>query len=324
MTDVETIDAKGEETTGGRDLAVAEKMPIPATGEISAIIPRNPDEAWRLSEAIFLAGMVPDSYRGANHQETKAKIMIGIMKGMEIGLAPISALSSIMIVNNRPSLWGDGAMALIQRSGKLEWIKEWLTGEEGKDDWTAHCEMKRVGQSEPYRGQFSWGDANRAKLTNKGPWMSYGRRMLRWRAFAWPARDGFADALFGLSIAEEVRDMPAAPPALTDKSFLEDAPAAAVEGPSPEPAPTPIEPDPTAPAPDGGLFPGLPEVMDPKWQRYVDEAGMEIAGAGADDLPAMREGFASEWERDETPEGVRAKVTARLDAREAAMKGRRK
>jgi hypothetical protein len=38
-------------------------------------------------------------------------------------------------------------------------------------------------------------------------------------------RDGFADCLMGLSIREEVEDLPAEAPGKTDTSFLEDAPA---------------------------------------------------------------------------------------------------
>jgi hypothetical protein len=40
----------------------------------------------------------------------------------------------------------------------------------------------------------------------KQPWILYPDRMLFNRARAFPLRDGFADALMGLSIAEEVMD----------------------------------------------------------------------------------------------------------------------
>jgi hypothetical protein len=43
--------------------------------------------------------------------------------------------------------------------------------------------------------------------SNKKPWIMYPDRMLFNRARAFALRDGFADALMGLGIYEEVRDM---------------------------------------------------------------------------------------------------------------------
>jgi hypothetical protein len=195
--------------------------PMVAGGDVEAIIPRNLDEAWRLAVTFVEAGMVPSSYEGKTTKETCAKLMIGIMKAMEVGYAPVTGLSNICVINNRPCLWGDGAMGLVQDSGKVEWAKEWFTGEESGDDWTAHCSIKRRGQEEPYEREFSMRDAKRAGLTNKGPWRSYPQRMLKMRARAWALRDGFADVLAGLSIVEEAQDMPA-PPEPTKIDFLQD------------------------------------------------------------------------------------------------------
>jgi hypothetical protein len=67
----------------------------------------------------------------------------------------------------------------------------------------------RKGQDQPYIGRFTVRDAKRANLwmnSNKDPWIKYPDRMLFNRARAFALRDGFADALMGLSIAEEVMD----------------------------------------------------------------------------------------------------------------------
>jgi hypothetical protein len=212
-------------------VAVSEPKPPKAelvAGErVSPIIPRTIDEVGRIAQAVIVAGLAPDSYRGTDDRGTASKIMIGIMKGAEIGLAPLTALASIAIINGRASLWGDGAVALIQASGKVEsWEESW-EGDEGSDAWTATCKIWRKGQNAPYIGTMTWGDAKRARLTTKGPWVSYGARMLMWRARSYAMRTGFADCLSGLAIAEEAQDMPAAP-APVDTVFLEDdAPAPA-------------------------------------------------------------------------------------------------
>lgn len=221
-------------------VAVAEEQPrlpapIEAGAPIMPIIPRDQIQAARLAGAIVDSGMVPNSYavtpgkgEGLNKSPeecarmTRARVLMGIIKGLEVGLAPTTALSSIAIVNGRPSLWGDGAMALVRRSGKVEYIKEWATGTPYQDDWTAHCEGMRKGESAPLSRSFSWAEAKRARLTGKpGPWQDYPARMLAARARAWVLRDLFADALSGLSIGEEAQDIPPAPPPVTDTGFLD-------------------------------------------------------------------------------------------------------
>ncbi|MGH6729111.1 MAG: hypothetical protein ACREBK_03065, partial [Sphingomicrobium sp.] len=61
----------------------------------------------------------------------------------------------------------------------------------------------------PYIGRFTVRDAERAGLwmnAKRKPWVHYPKRMLFNRARAFALRDGFADALAGLSITEEVLD----------------------------------------------------------------------------------------------------------------------
>lgn len=208
-----------------------QKAPIKSGGSVEAIVPQDLDEAWRLSVTFVKAGMVPASYKGQTDEETVSKIMMGIMKGLEVGFKPQAALANIMIVNNRPSVWGDGAIGLVQNSGKLEDFKEWHEGEPFKDDWTAHCLMKRVGIPEPTHTTFSYGEAKAAKLTTKvGPWMSYPRRMLQMRARAFAIRDGFSDVLHGLGIVEEQQDIPAPSGPVQSLEFLDDSlPAAQID-----------------------------------------------------------------------------------------------
>jgi hypothetical protein len=88
--------------------------------------------------------------------------------------------------------------------------------------------LKRRDQEEPYVRSFSFEDAKRARLTGKqGPWTDYPERQCYWRAASWAYRDGAADALMGLSVAEEVRDFEteAQRGHKTDTSDLNDAPA---------------------------------------------------------------------------------------------------
>lgn len=175
---------------------------------IHAIAPRSIDEAWRLSEAFVLAGMVPDSIKGKNVGETTAKVMAVMLKGLEIGFAPATALQTIMVINGKPCVYGDGVSALLQRSGVVEWIKTETSGSWVGNDYNCKITLKRKDQSEPYERSFGYEDAKKAGLVSKSStWKLYPERMCYWRALSWAARDGAGDALMGLGIAEEIKDI---------------------------------------------------------------------------------------------------------------------
>jgi hypothetical protein len=208
--------------------ATQEIAALQAGGGIAAIVPKSVEEAFRLAQLVVAAGLAPSSY-----DNNPSKVVIGIMKSMEVGFPPITGLGTIMIVNNRACIWGDGAMALCQAKGKVDQVSVEWTGkaptETGapSDDWGCIVRIWRKGQSVPYEGKFTVLDAKRAHLWNnpkKQPWVLYPQRMLFNRARAFPLRDGFADCLSGLAIAEEVQDLPEAAPAVTDTSFLADEP----------------------------------------------------------------------------------------------------
>lgn len=181
------------------------KAPMASGAPIMAIIPRDNAEAARLAEAFVVAGMVPESIKGKTDQETKAKAMLVILKGMEIGIAPVTAMETIMVINGRTALWGDGASALVHRSGQLEYIKHEYIG--AVDSLKCVVTVKRKGQGEAMSREFSIEDAKKAGLLGKGPWRLYPARMLFNRARAWCLRDGFADLLMGIGIAEELNDI---------------------------------------------------------------------------------------------------------------------
>lgn len=210
------------------------------TGErVTPILPRNIEEVGRVAQAIITAGLAPDSYKGGTQAETASRVIVGIMKGAEVGFPPITALSTIAIINGRPCIYGDGAIALAQSRGLVSKFEHRYSGEPDTDDYTCHVLIWRKGQESPYEGHFSLKDAKRAKLLNKpGPWMTYTSRMMFNRARAFPLRDGFADCLCGLAIAEEIQDLPTAAAPVVASEFLDDQPrndAIASEAPKPEP-----------------------------------------------------------------------------------------
>ena len=219
-----------EETTTDADDAVDQTpplfkreprdvVPFKAGGALASMIPQTPEEYARMANLLGQAGCIPASYSAPTVEETRAKLIIGLMKAVEIGVQPITGLNGIMIVNNRPSVWGDLAMSLIHRSGLLEKMDVRTVGsrpepklplDQWDDGFGYTVSMWRKGQDTAYSATFTVGDARRAKLwlnTKKQPWIYYPEDMLFNRARARCANRGFADALHGMGIVEEERDI---------------------------------------------------------------------------------------------------------------------
>jgi hypothetical protein len=159
-------------------------------------------DAMKFGETVANSEFAPKDFRGK-----PASCMLAIQCGAEVGLAPLQALQSIAVINGRPTIWGDAALALVQSSPVCEYIREYFEGE-GKT-LTAVCEAKRRGYPAPTVVRFSVADAEKAGLLGKsGPWSQYRDRMLQLRARGFALRNAFADALRGLITAEEAQDYP--------------------------------------------------------------------------------------------------------------------
>jgi hypothetical protein len=126
---------------------------------------------------------------------------------MEMGLAPMQALQNIAVINGKPSVYGDAAMALVQASPVCEDVEEFFEGE-GTPNPVAVCVAKRKGRK-PVTARFSVEDAKRAGLWAKqGPWSAYPKRMMQMRARGFALRDAFPDVLKGMITVEEAQDYP--------------------------------------------------------------------------------------------------------------------
>jgi hypothetical protein len=163
------------------------------------------DDAWRLAKAITLSGFAP---KGMDKQES---ILVAIQLGAELGLTPMAALQNIGVINGRPGIYGDAALALVRASGLLEVYSETEVGQPGTDGFGVKVAVKRKGY-DAMSETFTVADAKQAKLWGKaGPWTDYPKRMLKFRARGFALRDAFGDILKGMRTMEEIRDTPAEP-----------------------------------------------------------------------------------------------------------------
>lgn len=178
----------------------AVKAPVRAGAQVAALVPQTLEEAYRLAEAMSRSGLTPNGIK------TPEAVLVAIMAGAELGLAPFQSCMSFAVINGRASLWGDGIPALLLSNGFK--LTEWYENEANDfpDDMCAHCRITRP-DGDQIEADFSVADAKKAKLwTKDGPWQTAPKRMLRMRARAFAARDGAADLLRGLFVAEEAQD----------------------------------------------------------------------------------------------------------------------
>lgn len=225
-------------------------------GQIAGIVPQSFEDVYRLSRCISESGLAPAG------MTTPEQVTVAIMTGLELGLPPMFAIQKIAVINGRPALWGDAIPALLW--GHAFKLKEWIDGDINTDNATAFCQVIRP-DGESITRTFSKSDAIKAGLwqtaarvkkkgkdgsfyekDNDSPWFKYPQRMLQMRARGYACRDGAADVLSGLYIAEELeqpmRDVtPAADIPALEIPDIPDAPTEAEA--SQEPASTIADPD---------------------------------------------------------------------------------
>jgi hypothetical protein len=228
---------------------------------LPTLAPKSMGEAIEFSKMISSSGMVPAAYKGKPQD-----ILVAIQWGYEVGLQPMQALQNIAVINGKPSVYGDAAIALVKADPRCRGVKETIEGEGEK--MVARCVVRRAygDEIEETEATFSVDDAKRAKLWGKqGPWSQYPKRMLAMRARGFAIRDAFPDAMKGMITAEEAQDYPTkAPRDVT---------------PAPEPLPEP-EPEIEAEIQDAETIEDpIQDAIDAANEPYVlvDHEGKKIA-----------------------------------------------
>lgn len=133
-----------------------------------------------------------------NHVNTPQKALAIAQMGKELGLEPMTAFSSIYVVNGKPSLSAELMQALIYKKiPNAEIIFLEISN--------SACKIKaRRSANVPYTEiAFTIDDAKSAGLANGGTWQKYPRALLRSRAVSEMARTLFPDCLAGFSYTPE-------------------------------------------------------------------------------------------------------------------------
>lgn len=194
----------------------------------SALLPIYPtsiEEVYRLSKMALTAGMLKPQKSGygdnAVYEDADAVLARGtmiIMQGMELGIPPMQAVQLLAMINGRIVAHSEAVPGLLLSKGFK--LSETWSGVPMADDWTCTIELTRP-DGQKFTDSFSVADAKQAQLWDQSPtktsfgktkpndaaWFRYPKRMLKARALGFVGKDGGADALKGLMVAEEMEDM---------------------------------------------------------------------------------------------------------------------
>lgn len=252
-------------------------------------IPKNLDDAWRVSELVAKSGILPDALRGKPHD-----LLVTIMTGAELGLSPMQSIRSISVVKGKGYLDALLKVALVKQSPECEYFRLVKS-----DATVATFTTKRRGEGETTLS-FTIAEAKAAQLGGRSDdnWAKYPALMLRRRASSQLADEVYPDVVRGIAADDELppeRELnakpatyaPPAPPAKNGKAAAVDA---EVVPPTPPPAkkstgPAPRDANTDQPITDPALLGivGAAPKPEPTPEPKVDgpreeEQGLDAAG----------------------------------------------
>jgi hypothetical protein len=167
------------------------------------------------AKALAASNLLPRQYQG-----NPANLLFALEYAEALRISPINAITSIHVIEGKPSASADLIAALVRRAGhKLR-----VTG----DDRHAVAQIVRV--DDPgfvFEVEWTLERAKVAGLTGKGVWRQYPAAMLRSRAITEVARAAASDALFGIVYTPEELGAPSDdddPPARPVRSVPDESP----------------------------------------------------------------------------------------------------
>lgn len=239
------------------EIAVTEQqargVPVAITGRQNDF-----DAAYRLAKNLAMSNLIPQTVRGK-----PADVLVTILYGQELGIAPMQALQAIYVVNGRPTISAQLWVALTRKAGhKVRVI------EEAPESCTVEVE-RADDPGHPTRVTYTLDQAKQAGLAGKDVWKGHRAAMLYARAVSTACRRACPEIALGFgdeterfeaqperptlaTVAAERADQPMQPAPAGDSDsepVPDDAPDADMLADLAE-----IEREHTAPDPTVGLF----------------------------------------------------------------------
>lgn len=252
-----------------------------------ALTPRRADiDSWTgvLSEVIELARGISSTEFVPRGLQSVEKTTAAILYGRELGLPPMTALSSVVLVNGRPSLYAKTQRALILAAGHELRIRE--NTPEKATIWGRRRED--AGDDDAWvKVTFSRADAERAGLWGSSdPWRKYPADMLLNRATSRISTAMFADVVAGLETAEAILDEDVPAPATVTvqapatararRATMAVSPAASSPAPALSPAESVREPSAAAIEEEGATKPATTQRARPRKTEGMSRGKQQV------------------------------------------------
>jgi hypothetical protein len=146
-----------------------------------------------MGETLYRSGVLPA------HIKSAAATVAIILKGRELGIPAMHALSNIVVISGKPTANAELMLALVYRDHGDDALKFTTST-------NALCEVvyKRRSWREYQTHRFTIEEAKLAGLIKPGTWTQYPAAMLRARCISAVARMAFPDSIGGLYTPDEL------------------------------------------------------------------------------------------------------------------------
>lgn len=188
---------------------------------------RDANDIAKMAAKLTETSFVPASYNGKPAEATAA-----ILTGMEVGLKPMAALRSIVVINGTPGLTAQALRGLVQSRGHRIWVEE-------STSQRAIVKGIRKGEDQVQTSVWDVARATAAGLMSKAMYKSQPQSMFVARASSEICRLIGSDVIMGLAysveeLSDEVEPQPEpAKPRATRKA--QRAPLEVTRGTEPDP-----------------------------------------------------------------------------------------
>lgn len=164
-----------------------------------------------INQKLAFCDMLLKSNMMPSHLKTPQAVLSSILYGQELGLTPLQATNSVIVIQGKVTLDSHGIRALMLQNGAIIRTKNWDASE-------CVLEVTRGNWTEVF--EFTIENAKSAGLLGKDNWKAYPKDCLYARCITRAGKNMFGDVLKGIAGREEMEDvqvLPADPKPTTKK-----------------------------------------------------------------------------------------------------------
>ena len=161
-------------------------------------------QAWRCAEFLGSSALVPETYQ--RHPEN---CLIALDLANRSGMSPLTVMQNLYIVKGKPAWAGQFAIALVNASRRFaKPLRPVFFGEENTPTWGCYMETVDLEGNKVVGSKITIQMAKDEGWYGKSgsKWQTMPEQMLMYRAGAFFARVHCPDVLYGVQMAEEVKD----------------------------------------------------------------------------------------------------------------------